>query len=986
MTISNTKAKSVYETNGERREWEIGFDFDSNVSKLNIILEDREGYQTVVEDNYLIEDGVVIYPSLESELDPIEEGYKIILFRSTPNTQEIDLRDNVTEKGLDKLTLQVQELSEQVDRAVKVPLVEEGVNEYQDLVLKVREERDSALEQIKEATSVVSDYTQESSLNAVISKEEADRAVEASNVSVMASSDAEAFATKAENLANEAHNAVSAYVNGLGDMRNAVLDLGVFEDNQRRASSSIIDFDFEPLDVFVRFSDSEKKMWIKGSNSFAGIEKVGDKKYKIFYSISSEDFSSQSAIKGPFHVQYVIKYSAFSDKPVVYRGRVDTVEALPEEAKDGDLWYVGPVEQENKEEYIWFDGRFELLGVTSKEDYDTLHNDLDELGDQVAEIESKIPEGTSDTNPLVNKQQMNETDNQLQTQINALAEAIQGGGSVPENVYTEDNLLGGKDIEIVKKSGGIDENTVACWHFDDSPYDEVSGLGIRYDTTGSYMAGKFGKAIGNLYGGRLDSAEGLLADKIFVKEEWTVDCWLATNVPNASNLEFHYNIGDTSGYYGIKAEYYPVTGVINLLHKYQTIATTTIEPHLKTEDDKPHFAFQKKGVNAEVFVNGKRRLQKDLTNYLSGMSGKQGVTVGGGSSYMKMDELRVSKVARYDGDFEPPTAPYEAGSAGSVINFTGQSGKNIGEVYYSQSSLASDNAGALPLFTGETIASANTIYPDFYAWVESHTELQTTAEEYETALTTYGECAKYVVSNGSLRLPKLTNYIKMANAAEGITQSEAGLPNITGQTNFAPNAGMRNDAQPRGAFYKATATGHILDFPKGAGNDLGFDASLSSEVYGKSDTVTPAHTTLFPWVFAYNATVPASTAQAAEFQEGLSGKADADLNNTIPSKTFRENVFNWGLPDLTSGVTKSWNTDITAETNGWVRFQGDLIDDKEAMVMSINGENVFYLAYRYDAQGTSLQMIPVSKGDVYKCYGASGGQKITFYPCKGEVL
>ena len=159
MTISNTKAKSVYETNGERREWEIGFDFDSNVSKLNIILEDSEGYQTIVEDNYLIEDGVVIYPSLESELDPIAEGYKIILFRSTPNTQEIDLRDNVTEKGLDKLTLQVQELSEQLERAVKVPLVEEGVKEYQDLVLKVREERDTALEQIKEATSVVSDYT-----------------------------------------------------------------------------------------------------------------------------------------------------------------------------------------------------------------------------------------------------------------------------------------------------------------------------------------------------------------------------------------------------------------------------------------------------------------------------------------------------------------------------------------------------------------------------------------------------------------------------------------------------------------------------------------------------------------------------------------------------------------------------------------------------------------------------------------------------------
>lgn len=314
---------------------------------------------------------------------------------------------------------------------------------------------------------------------------------------------------------------------------------------------------------------------------------------------------------------------------------------------------------------------------------------------------------------------------------------------------------------------------------------------------------------------------------------------------------------------------------------------------------------------------------------------------------------------------------------------------SVGTVVWSQSNLATDNPGRLPLWTGEYIASASTIYPDFYTWVkDKHPELCKTKEQYDAALTQFGECPFYVADEeeGSLRLPKLTNYIKMANTAEGITQSEAGLPNIEGQTNFAPNAGMRNDAQPRGAFYKATETGHIMNFSQAAGNDLGFDASLSSEVYGKSDTVTPAHTTLFPWVFAYNATVPASTAQAAEFQQGLSGKADTDLDNTIPSKTFRENVFNWGLPDLTSGVTKSWNTDITAETNGWVRFQGDLIDDQAAMVMSINGENVFYLAYRYDAQGTVLQMIPVSKGDVYKCFGASGGQKITFYPCKGEVL
>ena len=36
MVIANTKAKSVYNANGVTREWQIGFDFDANVSKLTL--------------------------------------------------------------------------------------------------------------------------------------------------------------------------------------------------------------------------------------------------------------------------------------------------------------------------------------------------------------------------------------------------------------------------------------------------------------------------------------------------------------------------------------------------------------------------------------------------------------------------------------------------------------------------------------------------------------------------------------------------------------------------------------------------------------------------------------------------------------------------------------------------------------------------------------------------------------------------------------
>lgn len=214
-------------------------------------------------------------------------------------------------------------------------------------------------------------------------------------------------------------------------------------------------------------------------------------------------------------------------------------------------------------------------------------------------------------------------------------------------------------------------------------------------------------------------------------------------------------------------------------------------------------------------------------------------------------------------------------------------GKTIGEVFFSQSGSAADNVGALPLFTGETIASADTLYPEFYAWVSAHPQLQVTADGYESALTQYGECPKYVLGAGSIRLPLLKNYIKAANTADGITQREAGLPdhshNIVGSNNYSGSSNM--------AFGNGSTNPYTL-------SNIVKNASETNPIYGNSDTVTPAHTTLYPWVVAYAAAVPASTAQAAEFQQGLSGKADTSLANVASNidyvvESYSDDDGNW---------------------------------------------------------------------------------------------
>ncbi len=326
----------------------------------------------------------------------------------------------------------------------------------------------------------------------------------------------------------------------------------------------------------------------------------------------------------------------------------------------------------------------------------------------------------------------------------------------------------------------------------------------------------------------------------------------------------------------------------------------------------------------------------------------------------------------------------------NVVAGFGGTKRCIGEVYFSQSSLATDNPGALPGWTGEYYENGKTLFPDLYNFVKAHSELQVTKAQYDDAIATYGECPKYVVDENSgttekavsaykitwspsskntdiilsqtpqvgdllyrftehiiepyplyaaethqieavgytdagvlnsltisgaaktvssltsvtgtihiavegtsLRLPKYANYIKMANSAEGITQKGAGLPNITGylasidtvgRWGLIANASADDYNKYSGAFAAQNNGNYTQSVSTGKGvasGDLYFDASRSNPIYGVSNTVQPAHTTLYLWISAYTSAIPASAAQAAEFTDALTGKANTDLSNIL---------------------------------------------------------------------------------------------------------
>jgi hypothetical protein len=101
------------------------------------------------------------------------------------------------------------------------------------------------------------------------------------------------------------------------------------------------------------------------------------------------------------------------------------------------------------------DSELEHMITEHAEELTTLRGNQASLGDQVSNIESKIPESASDTNPLITKQQLldeemdirddyNELVSELQTQITAQAGAIAGKQdklTAGENITIEDGVI-----------------------------------------------------------------------------------------------------------------------------------------------------------------------------------------------------------------------------------------------------------------------------------------------------------------------------------------------------------------------------------------------------------------------------------------------------------------------------------------------------------------------------------------------------------------
>ena len=133
--------------------------------------------------------------------------------------------------------------------------------------------------------------------------------------------------------------------------------------------------------------------------------------------------------------------------------------------------------------------------------------------------------------------------------------------------------------------------------------------------------------------------------------------------------------------------------------------------------------------------------------------------------------------------------------------------RHMFDIYFSLENQAP--TGAYPLWKGDWITHCDTIYPEFWEALTKRAAAETiptcSAADYEEALSTYGQCGKFVVDtlNGKVRLPKITRFISSVSdiSSIGSVENDA-IRNITGSLEGGNNTTYFSASS--GAFYRSS--------------------------------------------------------------------------------------------------------------------------------------------------------------------------------------
>jgi hypothetical protein len=260
-------------------------------------------------------------------------------------------------------------------------------------------------------------------------------------------------------------------------------------------------------------------------------------------------------------------------------------------------------------------------------------------------------------------------------------------------------------------------------------------------------------------------------------------------------------------------------------------------------------------------------------------------------------------------------------------------GKYIGEVFAYPAAQPPEGAY---LLNGQTITNCKTLYPEFYEWVNNSGVRKITATTYENAIAQYGFCGGFVVTENDVRLPNFNKtFLQGGTGSEIGIGVPAGLPNITGAL---PTGCITYEEYQTGALYVGTdpsaSEGRVDGDSKGM---IRIDASRSSPIYGKSDTVQPPAIRVSWCIQVFNVATELSQQESAQLASQIQMKMQTDLSNGVKAT---QNAVNNIMPNAMDYVIKSWSDNngnwYRKYRSGWIEQGGIYIGGRGAKVVTLN--------------------------------------------------
>ena len=267
-------------------------------------------------------------------------------------------------------------------------------------------------------------------------------------------------------------------------------------------------------------------------------------------------------------------------------------------------------------------------------------------------------------------------------------------------------------------------------------------------------------------------------------------------------------------------------------------------------------------------------------------------------------------------------------------------------------------------------------YGQFWIWRETKGNVVTDAEWLAYADAHDGVCPYYSSGDGSttFRTPRYSDaFLKVVQAtANAGLYTQAGLPNITGEF-----YGRQTSLVGYGAFYNINNLYGGLTAVGSENNGIRFDASRSSNIYGRSDTVTPKNVGMLVGVYAVGAIGTIGTVEAEDLLNAITTleTAKADVNAGNFSSVGRDVLSRLGMPglryvDIPLGADQAV---YTAPANGFFCFCKWAEGEISQYISLINTTRCELSVEWRGIVGLGRVFIPVQKGDqIIAGYDARG--------------